>query len=83
MKYKIGDRVRIKDNIERCNGDISSIEFYLKKNNYILTIYDVNEERKYYSMEGWQGIWEESSIIGLYEEKHYVPIESRFDILDL
>ena len=83
MKYKVGDRVRIKDNIERYNGDISSVEFYLKKNNYILTIYAINEKKGYYIMQGWQGIWEESSIIGLYEEIIYEPINNRFEILDL
>ena len=82
MKYKVGDKVKIKEGtiVLGYEGESKS---YLSKNNYILTIYDINKNRNSYEMNGWQGEWWENVIEELYEEPTYDPIHSRFEILDL
>ena len=82
IKYKVGDKVRIKEGTIVLGYEETSKE-YLSKNNYILTIYDTNKNRNSYSMDGWQGEWREHVIEGLYEEPIYEPIRSRFELLDL
>lgn len=79
FKYKVGDRVKIKT----IYGRKEEVKSYLRKNNYILTIYGINAKRGSYEMDGWMGDWSEYMIEGLYEEPIYDPIQSRFEILDL
>ena len=82
MKYKVGDKVRIKKDISYSNFLIKRLE----KHNYILTIvkvkYDFLDDFsiiKYYIVKEIKFTVIKSSFIeGLYE-----PIKSRFDLLDL
>ncbi len=82
MKYLVGDKVKIKKDttILGCEKESKS---YLSKNNYILTIYDINVKKECYEMDGWQGPWTEWLIEGLYEEPIYEPVRSRWELLDL
>ncbi len=82
MKYKVGDKVKIKRNTTLL-GYPEVVKSYLNKNNYILTIYDVNVEKECYEMDGWQGPWSEGLIECLYIEPIYEPVKSRFELLDL
>ena len=97
MKYKIGDKVKIKnrERIEEEYGDIDyagmtdgmeiKIRAYFPKR--ILTIKEVDKVGDCYLMEEMDNYkWIERTIEGLYKEPTYVketPINSRFEILDL
>ena len=86
MKYKIGDKVRIKKYIAGCCN--STVREILKNNNYILTISELlpgKNWRGYYSyyVEEINFAWSEDIIECLYVEKIYKPIHSRFEILDI
>ena len=82
MKYKVGDKVRIKRGI---GFSLSSIK-RLEKHNYILTIERVIDDFstiKYYKVKEIKYVcWPSCFIEGLYKEPVYTPIYSRFDILD-
>jgi len=76
MKYKVGQKVRIK----KSRYDFGHKPF-LEKYNYILTIKDL--DGSFYFMEEDSSFWYSEPVIeGLYVEE-FNPIESRFEILDI
>ena len=79
MKYKIGDKIKVK---KHGHFDMAQKSFY-KKNNYILTIKSF--DGFYYFMEEDDAFcYPEYCIDGLHiGEEVFNPIESRFEILDL
>ena len=101
MKYKIGDKVRIKtwDQMEKefglsyrgsiDNGDDRSIK-YVKEmeieinnlNDRVLTISKIRGD-EYYRVKEINYNYTDEHIEGLYIEKIYEPIHSRFEILDI
>jgi len=90
MKYKVGDRIKIKEE----NSFINECRDLLESVNppYVLTIieacdkYDRNDGycgERYKVKENGQWNWYTDNIEGLYKEEVFDPIESRLDILDL
>lgn len=80
MKYKIGDRVKVKKTSIKGNND------FLASKNYIFTIKDYDGE--HYLFEEDYMWYSEDSIEYLcikdwFEFKNNISIESRFEILDL
>ena len=77
MKYKVGDRVKMK----KSDCDFGHDAFF-SKHNYVLTIKGyVNDS--YYLMEEDSFCYLESSIDSLYVEEIFEPINDRSEILDL
>ena len=76
MKYKIGDKVKMRKS-EFSFGSNSFYEMY----NYILTIAEI--DGGYYRMEEDLRLWYREYSFKEYEERTYIPIENRFEILDL
>jgi hypothetical protein len=75
MKYKVGDRIRVKKKY----GYRDDIMETLIRTNYVLTINRIVESGSYYEMiEENLATWHE-----MYIEDLYDPIENRFEILDL
>jgi len=75
MKYKIGDKVKMR------KGHFGHDVFY-SEHNYVLTIKDY--DGYIYLMEEDEFFWYlEASIKGLYVEEIFDPIENRWDILDI
>lgn len=77
MNYKVGDKVKIKENFL---GHINALEEVLGLSNRIVTIKKVHNY--YYEMEeiGWG--WGEYNIEKI-EKQIYEPILDRWEILDL
>ena len=87
MKYKVGNKVRIKTSKKYINGKETpvDIEKELEKNNYILTIKKV-EETYYRMKEIPQYIWDESVIEELISPPIIIslfPTNKRFELMDL
>ncbi len=88
MKYKVGDRVRIKEIREGRNWCKSfRAKFQKIDTPYVVTITEVNcnEEGEYsYLMKELPDnmVWY-NEIESLYEEPTYEPIKNRWEILDL
>jgi len=86
MRYKEGDKVKIKKYIEGvCNSTVREI---LKNNNYILTIAHKIPGKSWsgfdlYNVEEMGFAWSEDIIECLFPEKIIEPIHSRFEILDI
>ncbi len=92
MKYKVGDKVRIKtiEEIRDIKGHFydfypQSLIDFLIKNNYILTIKEIDTIGEgYRAKEDYiKGVWKEYAIKGLYKEPVYKPILNRWELLDL
>lgn len=82
MKYKVGDKVRIRKRDVPKYPD-EHLEF-LKKNDYVGIIKKVNPSNDgYYKFKGGNDSlwWSKGCIIGI--EPEPIPIDSRFEILDL
>ena len=82
MKYKAGDKVRLKK-----DDSVYKPEYHedVKKFNHIATIIDYSDEFGsgwYYKFVGHEKWWNEVCIIGIYQNPKDI-INSRFDILDL
>ncbi len=76
MKYKVGDRVKMK------KSDFGHGAF-LSKHNYVLTIKEYVNDNYYFMEEDSYFCYLESSIDSLYVEEVFEPIENRYEILDL
>jgi len=89
MRYKEGDRVRIKRNDRLHSVDVrvrlEECDYFLTVRAVIKDMYD--NPNGYYAMEEFDIICHEHNILGYLEEDIsepiLEPIESRFDILDL
>jgi hypothetical protein len=79
MKYKVGDKVILKNHLDT-SAWMRGIEVeYQNLNTKIAIIKEVNIMLEgSYSLEEISGLWYDDDIVGTYE-----PINSRFEILDL
>ncbi len=83
MKYKPGDKIVLKGDIDTSNWMCGIEVEYQNLNPKIVTIekvYPMLEE--HYSLEEISGMWYDREIIGLYDEPPE-PINDRFEILDI
>lgn len=83
MKYKVGDKVKIKENknhSKECKLDFDNISY---KGVIKETTYNSWIDEDCYILEGLSWNFKEEEIIGLYKEPIYIPIYTRFEILDL
>ncbi len=87
MKYKVGQKVRMKreEEIKSTSGCVryrSDHKDFLERNNYIGTIGTIGEiEDSIFKFQGFDKQWNIRSIEGLYVEP--IPVKSRFELLDI
>jgi hypothetical protein len=80
MKYKVGDKVRITDNVEFT--DIVQERINDLNPNRIVTIKEIHPDCGKYSLNEIIWYWEEEWLKEIPEEI-FDPITSRFEIMDL
>jgi len=77
MKYKIGDKIKIK-----CEEGDSKDKTFVKQNNYITVIIDIYQD--YYLFHKSNKLWTDNDIEEIYTKPIINKlIKSRFDILDI
>jgi len=84
MKYKIGQKVILKDNLDTDGWDVSITKQYNKLKSKIVTVKHIETvaNENYYNFEEIGALWIDEEIACIFKEK-IKPITSRFDILDL
>ena len=83
MKYKVGDKVKIKDQRDVYPKFNNEVEEELEKLNRILTIKEV-QKYSYYTKEMKLYKWKDNMIECLVEDyKEPEPIRTRWEILDI
>lgn len=89
MKYKIGDKVILKDDLETLGWEISIKEKYDDMNPKTVTIIKIVNKNfeDLYQLKEILALWREKEIIGIYKEHESIemdePIKNRWEILDI
>jgi len=86
MKYQIGQKVLLKNNLDTTGWYKSVKEEYDKLDTYVVTIIAIeNQGDDYYKFKEITLLWADDEVEGLYIEPKpiYNPINSRFEILDI
>ncbi len=83
MKYEIGNKIKLKEDINTTQWDKALEKEYLNLNPKVATILSISNN--FISLKEISGIWFDREIEGLYSESKPItnPVKSRFELLDI